>query len=161
LGSPPIHISSSPVLFSRYNIPAASTWVLLAFKDSDSVHPTAKLFELPSDAESALKTWLLENRLPTSTELTQDTFQNVMKAPHQPLVVIAAVTKETSDEVAMKFKDIGKAWNRNHRNGDSKDVIFTWMDGEKWGSWLKNMYGIKVAAGSPPAIVVADHAVSI
>ena len=41
---------------------------------------------------------------------------------------------------------------------NTKDVIFTWMDAAKWGTWMKSMYGIKVS--ELPAVVVADHQVS-
>jgi hypothetical protein len=98
-----------------------------------------------------------------SMELTQDTFQQVMNAPHQPLVVIAAVTKDSKDTVVRKFGDFGKMWNVRKGQQDSvfKDVVFTWMDAEKWANWLKSMYGIKTEADSEPTIVVADHAVSV
>jgi thioredoxin domain-containing protein 5 len=87
-----------------------------------------------------------------------------MNAPHQPLVVIAAVTTETKDIVAEKVRDIGKTWNARgdrHENGNLREVVFTWMDAEKWASWLKSMYGIKAEPGSDPAIIVADHAVCL
>ena len=77
-------------------------------------------------------------------------------------MVIAAVTTETKDKVAEKVRDIGKTWNSRgdrHENGNSREVIFTWMDAEKWASWLKSMYGIKAEPGSDPVIIVADHAV--
>jgi hypothetical protein len=50
------------------------------------------------------------NRLPTTFELTQDTFQSVMNAPQSPLVVIAAVTKENKEKVTDQFRDVGKKW---------------------------------------------------
>jgi Thioredoxin-like domain len=105
--------------------------------------------------------WLLENRLPITVELTQDTFQDVMKAPNKPLVVIAAVTKDSRDRIADKFKDIGKVWRLREEQGKggARDVVFAWMDMDRWGSWLKSMYGIRTDANSDPVIVIADHGV--
>jgi thioredoxin domain-containing protein 5 len=164
IGSPPIFASTSNELFSRYNIPSTSTWMILALKDRDALHPTSK-FSASSGSDSAiqepLRKWILDNRLPTTVELTQDTFQEVMKASHRPLVVIAAVTKDSRDKVADKFKDIGKVWRvrRGQGKGGSRDVVFTWMDTGKWASWMKSMYGISLDQSSEPAIVIADHAV--
>lgn len=66
---------------------------------------------------------------------------------------------------------ISKVWAKD---GDAKDkardTVFVWMDGRKWGKWLKNMYGIKDVSevknpngsvGGGVAVVVVDHSVSI
>jgi len=167
LGSPPIFASTSDELFSRYRIPATSTWVILAFKDRDAFRPTARFlgdaFNSDSLIQEPLKRWLLENRLPTTVELTEDTFQDVMKAPHRPLVVIAAVTKDSKEKVADRIKDIGKVWRvkKAQGKGGVRDVVFAWMDTGKWASWMKSMYGVAAGPESEPAIVIADHGVGI
>jgi thioredoxin domain-containing protein 5 len=90
-----------------------------------------------------------------------DSFQQVMKAPHLPLVVIAAVTPNHKDKVAQKIQDVATLWNRRKTEQvhatTERDVVFTWMDAETWSTWLKNMYSIKI--DSEPVIVVTDHAV--
>ena len=78
-----------------------------------------------------------------------------MNAPHKPLVVIAATTGNDKVTVAKAMTDLARQWR------DAKEqasVVFTWMDAEKWGTWLKSMYGLK--AGSLPRAIVADHSVS-
>jgi len=77
-----------------------------------------------------------------------------MNAPHKPLVVIAAVNENGKEKVAEKMKEIGKKW-RVRKGKGSRDVVFTWMDADKWASWLKNMYGVKVT--EEPAVIIADH----
>jgi thioredoxin domain-containing protein 5 len=102
--------------------------------------------------------WLLANRIPTTVELSQETFQLVMNAPHRPLVVIAAVTKDTKEKVAEKMKEIGLKWRVSKLKKGNRDVVFTWMDADKWEKWLKNMYGVKVTV--QPTVIIADHGVS-
>ncbi|KAJ7221871.1 thioredoxin-like protein [Mycena haematopus] len=109
--------------------------------------------------------WLMANRLPTSLELMQDTFQSVMNAPHAPLVVIAAVGSDTREKVAERFRDIALKW-RVHTGGTGivagRSVVFTWMDVERWESWMKSMYGLRKARGSDVedvGVIIADHQV--
>ncbi len=86
-----------------------------------------------------------------------------MKAPHQPLVAIVAVPPEDKDIVGERVKLLGLQWRKrlgelkSERGQTQKDVVFTWMDADKWSSWLKSMYGIQ--SDNLPAVVVADHQV--
>jgi thioredoxin domain-containing protein 5 len=155
LGSVPIYTCSSPELFARFSI--STPWALLAFKDFDALSATAVYHDQFAEKD-AISKWLLDNRIPTTVELSQDTFQLVMNAPHKPLVVIAAVNKGTREKVAEKMKEIGKKWRVRKLNKGNRDVVFTWMDADKWASWLKNMYGAK--ATEEPAVIIADHDVS-
>ncbi|THH32163.1 hypothetical protein EUX98_g2007 [Antrodiella citrinella] len=148
-GTPPIYISSSPDLFKQFNVdPSAS--VLLALKDHEEEFPAAT-YRFPS-RQKALETWLVRNKLPTIVELHTDTFQEIMNAPHHPLVVLVAITRsEVSDEVP-KLTAIANQWKHSRTD---ENVVFAWMDAEKWASWLKSMYGVKQT--SPPSIVIVDH----
>jgi thioredoxin domain-containing protein 5 len=156
LGSVPIYTSSSPELFTRFSI--STRWALLALKDFDASSATA-VYHTQSPDKASISEWLLANRIPTTVELNQDTFQQVMNAPHKPLVVIAAVNKITKEKVAEKMKEIGKKWRLRRQNKGNRDVVFTWMDADKWEKWLKNMYGARVT--DEPAIIIADHGVSV
>lgn len=98
----------------------------------------------------------LRNRLPNALELDSDNFQDVMNAPHHPLVVIVGTSETDKAETAKTVTGLARQWR------DAKEqasVVFTWMDADKWGSWLKSMYGLK--AGSFPKAVVANHTVSL
>lgn len=100
-------------------------------------------------------------------ELTQDTFQQVMNAPQEPLVVIAAVTKENKDKVKERFREISKKWRiRTSGSGitHERDVVFTWMDAERWSDWMKSMYRISKGGEHHETldevrVVIADHKV--
>jgi thioredoxin domain-containing protein 5 len=99
-------------------------------------------------------------------ELNQESFQSVMNAPHKPLVVIVATFKENEGTVREKLWEIGLSWrakadDMKSERGSSRGVVFTWMDRERWGSWLKGMYGIKESHGVDGVVtVVADHEVT-
>ena len=67
-----------------------------------------------------------------------------MYASHKPLVVIVATRLEEYNQVPQKVREIAKNWKDSKARGD---VVFTWMDSNKWGSWLKSMYGVKADEG--------------
>ncbi|KAI6119926.1 thioredoxin-like protein [Pisolithus croceorrhizus] len=160
LGSPPIYLSSSQELFKQYDIPSDAPYAVLSLKDHDAGQPTSIFYPSPSQPDKdALRKWLFANRFPTSFELSREVFQDVMNAPHQPLVVIVSTPPSARDSVAEKLNDIGKKWrlktNQSQREGGRRDIVFTWMDADQWGKWMKNMYAIK--AVGEPEVVVADH----
>jgi len=115
-----------------------------------------------SSQQGALREWLFANRLPTSLELSRDVFQQVMEAPNKPLVVVVSAPKGTQVSVAEKLNEIGKKWrlkaNQNQGKSGRRDVVFTWMDADQWGKWMKGMYGVKPSG--EPEVVIADHGVS-
>ncbi|KAI6009718.1 thioredoxin-like protein [Pisolithus marmoratus] len=159
-GSPPVYLSSSQELFKKYNIRSDAPYAVLVLKDHDVRQPTSIFYPSPSEPErDALRGWLFANRFPTSLELSREVFQDVMNAPHQPLVVVVSTPPGSRDSISEKLNDIGKKWrlkmNQSQREGGRRDVVFTWMDTDQWGKWMKNMYGIK-AAGEIE-VVVADH----
>ena len=74
-----------------------------------------------------------------------------MNAPHKPLVVLVATTAADKARTAGEVRTLARKWR------DAKErapVVFAWMDADKWGTWLKSMYGI-----SGTGVVVADHSV--
>ncbi|CAK5272120.1 unnamed protein product, partial [Mycena citricolor] len=162
LGSPIIFTSSSPTLWKRFSVPESAPWAIVALKDRDP-HSVAAMYLGNASPKNDLSDWLLANRLPTSMELVQDTFQSIMNAPHKPLVVIAAVTSKTESKVIERLRDIGLKWRvRTGGTGmyGGRSVVFTWMDIEKWEKWMKSMYGLQKSASDEAedaGIVITDH----
>ncbi|KAI5119626.1 hypothetical protein M0805_007890 [Coniferiporia weirii] len=168
LGSPVILTSSNSGLRSRFNIPPeySNTPVLLSIKDG-LAHSYTSLFPLPSDADttliadsaSTLPKWLLRYRFPSTLALTQDTFQDVMNAPHHPLVVLAAIAPAMETQASDTMRAAALAWRHASEkelpSPPARDVVFAWMDAERWASWMKSMYGIKSA--DVPTVIVTDH----
>ncbi|KAI0057744.1 thioredoxin-domain-containing protein [Artomyces pyxidatus] len=159
LGSPPVYTSSSPAFLSRFSVPSSSTPILLAIKDHDASHAAATLRLTTQTDKNSLSDWLVANRLPTAMELSDSSFQEVMNAPSKPLVVLVAVPKEGSNErerLIKEITEIGQLWRRGPDNAathQQRPVVFTWMDVDRWASWLKSMYGIKGTG----QVVIADH----
>ncbi|KAF9782145.1 thioredoxin-domain-containing protein [Thelephora terrestris] len=160
LGSPPVYMSSSSGLASQLNVETSSLPMLLVFKDGDAERPAAQWQLKASYNAEDIKFWLLRNRLPSALKLDSDTFQPVMNPKHisAPLVVIAVVSERNRQNVISAIKPIGKQWREGEKYG-KRDVVFAWMDGERWSSWLKSMYGIvDLGKAETPSVVIADHA---
>lgn len=163
LGAPLVFTSTSDAFLDHISIPRTSESLyplLLALKDGDSVSPTS-VFPISSKTPlTEISSWMMSNRLPISSELGDGTFQEIMNAPSKPLVVLASVPSDgfEREQLITKIKEIGAQWRRR---GDSekmvaeRDVVFAWMDGQKWAKWMKSMYGVKEVGG----VVVADHGV--
>ena len=69
-----------------------------------------------------------------------------MNAPQALLVVITASKKDTSDKIKNAFRDLAKKWRlRTDGSGivHGCEVVFTWMNTDSWGTWMKAMYGIQ------------------
>lgn len=128
----------------------------------------------------ALHAWMYANRFPSSFELSKAVFQQVMYAPHRPLVVIVATPEGERGVVPDKLDEIARKWRLRVRAAagrsgggvavgagagvgtdgvglGARDVVFAWMDADQWGKWMKNMYGVKVK--TEPVVIVADHEV--
>lgn len=106
-----------------------------------------------------LLTWAMNNRIPSALQLDQESFQKVMNAPHHPLVVIAATVPSEEAHTIEIINESSRLWRQQVGSvSQSGDVIFTWMDLDKWASWLKSMYGIKDV--SKTTVVITDHQVS-
>ena len=114
--------------------------------------------------DEQVSAWLVTHSLPTSTELNAENFQRIMGpsslSPGSPsrLIVLAAIDAEDPTHVDL-VKRSAKAWHREAHASDDPQVVFAWMDRDKWASWLKSMYGIQ--KGSDPAVVIVDQGVSL
>ena len=76
-----------------------------------------------------------------------------------PLVVIVAVSEKNRQDVIPALRSIEKQWREGEKVGQ-REVVFTWMDRERWSKWLKSMYGVvDTGTAETPSIIVADHAV--
>jgi len=153
-------MSSSDKLASQLRVGTTSLPVLLAFKDGDAEHPAGQWQLEASHKVDEIKLWLLRNRLPSALQLDSDTFQPVMNPKHisAPLVVIAVVSEKNQQNVVSVMKSIGKQWREGEKVGQ-REVVYTWMDGERWSKWLKSMYGIANAGTTEvPSVIIADHA---
>lgn len=111
-----------------------------------------------------------------------------MAAPEEPLIIIAAAPQNLNGKVQKKLGDLVAMWRartagtgratsnalgarlgkglrvKNERM--EREVVFTWMDTEKWKDWMKSMYGIEHNAEGMTAVadvdvVITDHKVCV
>jgi thioredoxin domain-containing protein 5 len=169
LAIPPIHIytSTSPELRSQYGADSHGPTIIAlkaAHGKSGEMEyiPTAHFPVTQSITHSEIHSFLNRNAIPLVTELNSDNFQTIMTAKAfdpKPLVVIMAAKPGSKAEAAKLLSAGEENWRRECKEKGSppRDVLWTYMDGDKWGSWLKSMYGIK--SGKMPTYVVADHSV--
>jgi Thioredoxin-like domain len=161
LGSPPLYISSAPELFRHFSVPVTSDFSLVAVKDGDTSAAAQLLFNAQTSV-GELSKWLETHRLPLAMELGEGSFQEVMNAESNPLVVLVSVSPsgtehdrmvETVRKLATQWRGTGAAQYVPAHG--ARQVVFSWMDQERWASWLKSMYGIK----GPAQVVITDHMV--
>jgi protein disulfide-isomerase len=105
-------------------------------------------------------------KLPTLVELSSATYNDLMPTTGDPPLVAVAVFSPKAMgsqlvEAKKRFEDVARGWTERRKARDVKgrDVVWTWVDGDRWTGWAKSMYGVK--AGAVPAIVVADHKVRV
>jgi len=160
LGSPPVYMSNSDRLASQLHVATTSLPALLVFKDGDAENPAGQWHLKASHNANDVKLWLLRNRLPSVLQLDSDTFQPVMNPKHisAPLVVIVVVSEKNRQTVIPALRSIEKQWREGEKVGQ-REIVFTWMDGERWSKWLKSMYGVvETGTAETPSVIVADHA---
>ncbi|KAG9084829.1 hypothetical protein FRC06_003878 [Ceratobasidium sp. 370] len=160
LGTPPVYRSRNPDLFTKFNVDPADGPVLLAIKDHN-LKPFADFPLTAATTPSAINGFFQHHRIPTLQQLTAENFQDVMKHPAKPLVVLTAFDTEKMSKTDLaasieKLSDIAKRWQGQAvRLTDTRPTIFVWMDGERWSKWLKSMYGVKKE--HMPVTVIVDH----
>jgi len=159
LGSPPLYISTSPELFTHFALPITSDFSLIALKDGDPSAAAQLLFSAQTSVEDFSK-WLQTHRLPLAMEISEGSFQEVMNAESKPLVVLVSVTTSgvEHDRIVETVHTLAAQWRRTGAAQyapahGARQVVFAWMDQERWTSWLKSMYGIK----GPAQVVIVDH----
>lgn len=163
LGSPPLYVSSDAQLFTHFSLPVTSDFSLVALKDGDTVATAQLQFSAQTTADELAK-WLQTHRLPLAMELGEGSFRDVMNAESKPLVVLVSVTASGAerDGVVETVRRLAGQWRRTGAAQylpahGSRQVVFTWMDQERWTSWLKSMYGIK----RPGQVIIVDHSVRL
>ena len=163
MGSPPLYISSAPELFTHFALPITSDFSLIALKDGNASAAAHLRFDAQTSVEELSK-WLQAHRLPLAMELSEGSFQEVMNAESKPLVVLVSVTTSgiERDQIVETVHSLAAQWRRTGATQytpaqRARQVVFVWMDQERWASWLKSMYGVK----GPTQVVIVDHSVCL
>ncbi|GAA5845066.1 hypothetical protein JCM9279_005423 [Rhodotorula babjevae] len=166
MGSSPVYTSSSPELLALFSVPSGqATFVTL--KDH-SLAPSST-FALPHAGSTTkrvalARSWLRSAKLPTVTELTSTTFADLMPTDGEPpLVGLAVLSRKGLGDDGLEHKKdevkaLARGWAQRRRTAstEERDVLWAWVDGDKWAGWARTMYDVKMGGKDAPALVIAD-----
>lgn len=64
------------------------------------------------------------------------------------------------ESARLSVEHLAREWRerRNAKEVKGRDVVWTWVDGDKWRAWAKSMYGVD--GTSSVTLLVADPLVS-
>ncbi|KAK4052567.1 hypothetical protein OIO90_004336 [Microbotryomycetes sp. JL221] len=199
LGGAPFYTSTSLDLYHLFNLPPLKPY-LLSFKDG-SVTPVDLLSLDQNDLQAQIvassktmkgdkasnskevnnpvqarfdltKQWLRSAKLPTLTELSGSTFNDLMpKEGDPPLVALAILSRKglskphEFDQAREKMLSLAQQW-KSRRTAQRKEtivgdqlgreVVWSWVDGDRWAGWIRKMYDVKMGGIQGPEIVIAD-----
>lgn len=75
---------------------------------------------------------------------------------------------QNRDVVQARFTDLAGKWRERTKGtgltGGGREVVFSYMDAERWKDWMKSMYGIQALTGQyenldAVSVVITDHKV--
>lgn len=172
---------SSSLAQDRFTVSPAKSG-LLVFKDHSVLEPTAVMYpstlrntddtgkaSYSEDAQLKLSHFLSREKYALVTELTAANFEETIKNPEDAFVVLAALSdthhggqlSETSAEgIAMKdaeiatLRSVALEWRTKKAERAPRQVIFAWIDADRWKSQLSKLYDIK--SNNVPAVVLVD-----
>lgn len=189
MGTSPVYSTSSSALFSLLSIPPTQlTFVTFKAHSRDPydqlVVPLGGTGSTARQRVEAARHWLRSAKLPLVTELSGATYPELMpsdvkvygpggKALLPPLVGLAVLSRrglgaDGLERAKDQVDKMAKAWvvqrREARRNGGAeeqeRDVLWAWVDGDKWAGWARSIYDVKMGAKDGPKVVVADPKVT-
>jgi hypothetical protein len=133
----PAYTSSDPYIYRNLSIANPPPTSLLAAFSSQSAKPIATL-SLPASG-LALQKFIDLHRYPTLVPLSATNYADIFQSPLDPIIVLGAL-HTTGKEQRAKLEKVARAWKRGGRDME-RPVWFVWVDGQKWGGWMKRAYG--------------------
>lgn len=83
-----------------------------------------------------------------------------------PLVGLAILSRkglgDLNDFESAKsaFEQVARGWVERRKmqgeEGTGRDVIWAWVDGDRWAGWARTMFDVKEGAKDGPKVVIAD-----
>ncbi|KAJ1584267.1 hypothetical protein NDA11_003728 [Ustilago hordei] len=164
------------------SVPAESG--LLVFKQDSTTQPVAVLNPstlrtsdgagqavYTEEAKSSIARFLSQEQYASVTELTAANFEQVVRNRQEALVLLAALSdihhgsqqaSTPAEGIALKDSEIAAlrstalAWRSQHALNAQRQVIFAWIDADRWKSPLKKLYGID-SRFAPKAVLVEGN----
>ncbi|KAK9765236.1 hypothetical protein K7432_006588 [Basidiobolus ranarum] len=140
-----LHVTKDKTLAKSLNITEIPS--LAVFKSGEHKFYTDKL----DDVDLLLK-WMVEEKSPIFTELNAKTAEDVLNTP--AYVVLGILNPGGPDFEKQKKVLMEAATIRYHQVGNSKKprVVFAWIDGHKWVSYVYRVFGLTTNAF--PSVVI-------
>ncbi|GAA5895299.1 hypothetical protein JCM6882_006638 [Rhodosporidiobolus microsporus] len=180
----PVYSSTSPSLFTLFSLPADQP-TLLTFKDgsltpsSTFAIPSSTTGQSPQLRLALAKQYLRTAKLPIVSELNGATYADLMpsaadlvdaEANPPPLVGLAVLSRKGLGPDGFKnaqslFEGVAGGWTERRRmdgaegveGGEKRrEVLWAWVDGDKWAGWARTMFDVKEGAKKGPRVVIAD-----
>ncbi|GAA5991874.1 hypothetical protein JCM10908_002250 [Rhodotorula pacifica] len=184
MGTSPVYSTSAPALFSLHSIPTDQLTFLTFKAHSRSPYdifpvPLSRTGTSRQRLE-ATRHWLRSAKVPLVSELNAATFAELLPAEKTatgpggkpllpPLLGLAVLSrrglgadglenaKEVVGEMARSWVEKRQARREKAARGlEERDVLWAWVDGDKWAGWARSMYDIKLGARDGPKVVIAD-----
>lgn len=152
------------------------------------VPPSSRGAITPRQRLEATRHWLRSAKVPLVSELTAATFGELMPSEGKsatgpggkpllpPLVGLAVLSRrglgghEGLERAKEVVKQMARSWVEKRRvnrakgvggEEEERDVLWAWVDGDKWAGWARSMYDVKLGARDGPKVVIADPKVSL
>ncbi len=162
------------------SVPATSG--LLVFKDHSISQPVSVLYPstlrssdatgqavFNDDAKTKISSFLSREKYALVTELTAANFEETIRNTENALVVLAALSDTNHggqaastpaegitlrDTEISALRSVALEWRQKKAASSTRQVIFAWIDADRWKSPLSKLYGIK--AEDAPGLVLVD-----
>ncbi|GAA6024531.1 hypothetical protein JCM10207_008264, partial [Rhodosporidiobolus poonsookiae] len=159
------------VVFKSGSSAPADTWVVPFVADGDK----GKHKALYASVLAQTQAWLRTARLPLAFELSGATYADAfpssaeVAAAHKagagdpPLVGVAVLSRAGLgagyEEAVREVEALATGWGERRRmagEGQGRDVLWTWVDGDRWKGWARSMFDVKMGAREGPRVVISD-----
>jgi protein disulfide-isomerase len=190
MGTSPVFSTSAPALFQLYSIPSDQLAFLTFKAHSRDPYdvfpvPPPSRGVTPRQRLEATRHWLRSAKVPLVSELNAATFGELMPSEKSatgpggktllpPLVGLAVLSRrglggaEGLERAKEVVAQMARSWVEKRRGGRAektegegeRDVLWAWVDGDKWAGWARSMYDVKLGARDGPKVVIADPKVS-
>ncbi|GAA5881113.1 hypothetical protein JCM3774_000876 [Rhodotorula dairenensis] len=175
MGTSPVYSTSAPALFGLHSIPEDQlTFVTFKAHARDPYDVFAVPLRGGGTSRQRLEAtrhWLRSAKVPLVSELNAATFPELMPSSTggmvPPLVGLAVLSRrglgtEGLERAKESVAEMAKAWvverrrKRQEAGKEERDVLWAWVDGDKWAGWARSMYDVKLGARDGPKVVIAD-----
>lgn len=111
-----------------------------------------------------IKEWIQLEKYPLVPAMDSENYEDILGGDRLVVLGVFNPSEEAQFiKVKTSLKNIAKLYYRQikKRGGseDGRSVIFTWLDGTRWGDYVNGVYGL--TKDDVPTVLIADSVVSL